>query len=555
MKRFLTRASVAGLSAALVAGVALVAAPAASAAPIGTVTFNGLSSQDSVFSVTTSAACPTTPTLSTNFLVRITGGNLPVVTPAANITGNAAGSTVGGITTGPWTAPASNTLRNFSVAQGLTQLGNGSYTLEVVCRQALQSASLGEFVGTFTVAGNVVTPVVPVTSTSTTVTSASPAAGATNAPATFTAAVTPAGATGTVQFSVDGVALGAPVAVSGGTATSPATGLLAAGNRNVVAVFTGGSGFSDSTSPAFVYNVAGVSGSSTTNLSLSSASVAYPATVTATANVTSGGSPVSGGTVQFKVDGANVGAPVSVSASGVAVSSAISRNAGSYAVSAVYSGTSAGGVTVTGSTSPDATFVVTAPAFTPDVQNIQTSIAPGTLVISTPYTVAAPLVLPAMVLNATATEYSTSKAFTDIIVTDTRAGNLPWTVSAIASDLTKAGVAAPNANETIDAQNVGLTNLALVSTNSTPNTFGNANAGSPALPLPTNFTGFNNPAAAHVAAGSGGTAGLGGSPKSVLHANKGLGSTTTAGTLSITAPTNTLDGTYDGIITFTIIGS
>ena len=42
MKRFLTRASVAGLSAALVAGVALVAAPAASAAQIGSLTFNGL---------------------------------------------------------------------------------------------------------------------------------------------------------------------------------------------------------------------------------------------------------------------------------------------------------------------------------------------------------------------------------------------------------------------------------------------------------------------------------------------------------------------------------
>jgi hypothetical protein len=29
----------------------------------------------------------------------------------------------------------------------------------------------------------------------------------------------------------------------------------------------------------------------------------------------------------------------------------------------------------------------------------------------------------------------------------------------------------------------------------------------------------------------------------------------TAGTLTITAPTNTLDGTYSGTITFSIIGS
>jgi hypothetical protein len=555
MKRFLTRASVAGLSAALVAGAAFVAAPAASAAPIGTLSFNGLSTQDSAFSVTTSGACPTTPTLATNFLIRITGGNLPVVTPAANITGNTAGSTVGGINAGPFTGSASNTLRNFASDQGLAQLGNGTYTIELVCRQALQSASLGEFVGTFNVNGNTVTPVVPAVSTSTSITSASPAAGATNAPATFTATVSPSNASGTVQFTVDGVNLGAPVAVSGGTATSPATGLLAAGNRTVVANFVGGSGFTNSTSAPFIYSVAAVTASSTTNLALSAATVAYPGTVTATATVTSGGAPVTGGTVQFTVDGANLGSPVALNASGVASSPAISRNAGTYTVSAVYSGTSAGGATVTGSTSPDATFEVTAAQFDPDVQNIQTSIAPGTLVISTPYTPTAPLVLPAMTLNTSATEYSTSAAFQDIIVTDTRPGNLPWTVSAIASDLTKFGVPTPSANETIDAQNVGLTNLALGTTNATPNTFGNAAAGSPSLPLPTNFTGFDNPAAAHVAAGSGGNAGLGGSPKPVLHANKGLGTTTTNGTLTITAPTNTLDGTYNGIITFTILGS
>jgi alkyl sulfatase BDS1-like metallo-beta-lactamase superfamily hydrolase len=41
----------------------------------------------------------------------------------------------------------------------------------------------------------------------------------------------------------------------------------------------------------------------------------------------------------------------------------------------------------------------------------------------------------------------------------------------------------------------------------------------------------------------------------VLHANSGLGTTVAAGTLTITAPTNTVDGTYRGTVTFTIIGS
>jgi hypothetical protein len=547
---------VAGLSAALVAGVALVAAPAASAAPIGTLTFNNLLDQNTAFSVTTSAACPSTPTLSTNFLIRVSGGNLPVVNPLANITGNTAGSTVGGITTSSFTAGASNTLFNFATAQGLAGgLGAGTYTVELVCRQAIQSASLGEFTGQFSVsATGAVTPIVPVTATTTTITSASPAAGATNAPATFSATVTPATATGTVQFSVDGVALGAPATVTAGVATSPATGLLTAGAHNVVGVFTDGTAFGPSTSPTFVYNVAGISATSSTNLTLSAATVAYPGAVTATATVTS--VPVaSSGTVQFKVDGTNFGAPVAVSATGVATTSlSLPVQAAAYAVTAVYSGATISGTTVAGSTSPSAPLTVTAPTYAADVQYFQTTVPAGTLVISTPYTAAAPLDLGPMVLNATATEYKSTGAFTGIQVTDTRPGNLPYTLQAVSSDLAKNGVALPGVNEKINASNVGLTGLTLTSTNATPNTF----LGGVVLGGPTagqNLTGFDNPAAAHLAAGVASTAGLGGSSKAVLHANTGLGTTVTAGTLTITAPTNTLDGLYKGTITFTIIGS
>ena len=45
--------------------------------------------------------------------------------------------------------------------------------------------------------------------------------------------------TGTVQFMVDGTDLGAPVMLSGGSATSPSTTLLAAGNHVVVAQYSG----------------------------------------------------------------------------------------------------------------------------------------------------------------------------------------------------------------------------------------------------------------------------------------------------------------------------
>ncbi|MEI6721340.1 MAG: hypothetical protein WCO67_11270, partial [Betaproteobacteria bacterium] len=103
--------------------------------------------------------------------------------------------------------------------------------------------------------------------------------------------------------------------------------------------------------------------------------------------------------------------------------------------------------------------------------------------------------------------------------------------------------------------NVGLNVTALMSTNITPATFlgaqtpGAATAGQ-------NITGFNNAAAAHVAAADAGSLGLGGvSSHIVEHVNAGLGTTVTNGTLSITAPSNTLDGTYTGTITFSIIGS
>jgi len=682
MKRFLARASVAGLSAALVAGVALVAAPAASAAQIGTLSSTNLTGQGVAFTVQTSGPC--TDPLATNFYVTLTNdtsvpgntANLPA-TPAGFLMGNTAGSTIaGGINSGPFTATIPQTLQTYAGNNGLPQLGAGTYLMQLICRQNLQTASLGEFKSQLVIgAGGAVTSLSPVLQSvnTSTVVSASPASIDTLGSATFTATVTPASGTaiagqvqfkvnganfgspvavnasgvavsgayssattgnktvtadflggadslksygtstgsttlavtqasattttgislssasvaypatvtatatvtrgagvpvtgGTVQFKVDGVNVGAPVAVASGSAVSPSFGPATAGSKTVTAEFVGGenatSQFGNS-SDTDTLSVSQATASTTTNIALSSASVAYPATVTATATVT-GPVTIDQGTVQFKVDGVNVGSPVAVDASGVAVSAPISRNAGGpYAVTAVYSGATVAGVEYGGSTSPSASFEVTAAQYAPDVQNIKTTIPAGTLVISTPYSCATvacdapgdnPLDLGNMVLNATATEYKSFGTFTGIQVTDTRPGNLPWTVSAISSNLAKVGVATPNNNEIINAQNVGLTALALTSTNATPNTFlgGVALGGSTAG---QNLTGFDNPAAAHVDGAAAGTAGLGGSPKAVLHANSGLGSTVTSGTLTITAPTNTLDGTYTGTITFTIIGS
>jgi hypothetical protein len=170
-------------------------------------------------------------------------------------------------------------------------------------------------------------------------------------------------------------------------------------------------------------------------------------------------------------------------------------------------------------------------------------------------TINTPLLLPALTLNSTADEYTSSLNITGLSMTDTRPGNLPYTLFLISTNLNKVGVAAPNANQSISAQNVGWNVTSLVSTNATPNTFlgsqtpGTSTAGQ-------NFTGFNNPSAAHVQVTDTGSLGLGGSsPHPILHANQGLGTTVVAATLTIRAPTNLLDGTYAGTVTFSVLGS
>ncbi len=59
--------------------------------------------------------------------------------------------------------------------------------------------------------------------------------------------------TGTVQFSIDGVAFGAPVTLSGGSATSGAASMLAVAGHTVTAAYSGDTNFtgSDNTGCAF----------------------------------------------------------------------------------------------------------------------------------------------------------------------------------------------------------------------------------------------------------------------------------------------------------------
>ena len=167
-----------------------------------------------------------------------------------------------------------------------------------------------------------------------------PATAETGAAVDLSASVTPANAAGTVQFSVNGAPVGAPVTVSGGTATYTHT-FAAAGSFNVTAAFTGAVGFTDSAAPAQTIAVSDptpVEADTTTMLNVpgnakTGESEDLYATVynAATAEVVP-----SGGTVEFFDGATSIGtAPV---VDGVATLAHTFTAAGTHTITATFSG-------------------------------------------------------------------------------------------------------------------------------------------------------------------------------------------------------------------------
>jgi hypothetical protein len=177
----------------------------------------------------------------------------------------------------------------------------------------------------------------------------------------FTATLTSSGGTptGSVQFAVDGTNSGAPVTLVNGSATLAAITTLAAGNHPVTATYSPTGSFSASSgtlSGGQNVNVA----STTTAVSSSSVTSVFGTSVTFTATVApvAPGAGTPSGTVQFAVDGTNLGAPVTLDGTGHATSQGIATlNFGNHPVTATYtptggnfsgsSGTLPGGQTVT----------------------------------------------------------------------------------------------------------------------------------------------------------------------------------------------------------------
>ncbi|MFD1812290.1 Ig-like domain-containing protein [Rhodococcus gannanensis] len=150
---------------------------------------------------------------------------------------------------------------------------------------------------------------------------------------TFTATVTPAGATGQVQFKDGAADLGAPVDVVNGSATLTRK-FVEAGSHNVTANFVGTGGYANSASAPSSLTVTDADfGTTITVVDPTTAVVGTPVNLSATVF------PIpSGGDVVFRVDGDVVGTAPVGTGDGVAVLPHTFTSAGSANVTAEFTG-------------------------------------------------------------------------------------------------------------------------------------------------------------------------------------------------------------------------
>ncbi|MYV30439.1 Ig-like domain repeat protein [Rhodococcus sp. DSM 6344] len=197
----------------------------------------------------------------------------------------------------------------------------------------------------------------------------------------LTATVAPNNAVGTVQFKSNGTAIGSPVTVTGGVATL-SHAFDAAGAQSVTADFTAGAGFVSSSASAQTVTVsdpAPVDKATKTVLSVQGeAKVGLPVDLFATVSEDPSDALVpSGGTVQFKIGGVDLGAPVAV-VDGVAKLPHVFGAEGTFAVSAVFSGS--GVFTSSTAESVDVNVTVPTPS---DVESSTSLTAPSSAKVGT----------------------------------------------------------------------------------------------------------------------------------------------------------------------------
>ncbi len=155
---------------------------------------------------------------------------------------------------------------------------------------------------------------------------------------TFTATVSPAAATGNVQFTIDGTNVGTPVTLVGGVATY-STSTLVAGSHTVAATYGGSSTYAGSTgSLTQVVNKA--STTTTGRTSDNNGRVGNQIRLSATITVVAPGAGTPTGTVTFTLSNSTVIGTATVGANGVATLNWTPQTAdiGTWTVTATYAG-------------------------------------------------------------------------------------------------------------------------------------------------------------------------------------------------------------------------
>jgi hypothetical protein len=161
-----------------------------------------------------------------------------------------------------------------------------------------------------------------------------------------------------------------------------------------------------------------------------------------------------------------------------------------------------------------------------DPQTVKVSVPAGGLSITTPYTPNAPFDLGTMALNNSGTELRASANFPaagdKLTITDTRAGDLPWTAQVTTQDFTGAGAA------TIDGAGLAFTSV-------TPAYISGNALNAATKPVVTTSV-----------------PSVKGGPHTFASAVKGVGSVYIDGALTLVAPTSTTAGDYTATVTFTV---
>jgi hypothetical protein len=507
--------------------MAMIAAPAAHAdgTVLGTLTATpATGADDDGMSFTSSGGCTGG---GTRVQISVTGAGF---TTATNVTPSVDFTTLPTTADGGYVFGLVTTMRQDAQEAGIAAL-SGKYVFTMVCKNAFGATTFGSYTGaiwfTTPTTYQSTDPAGPtVTATTTTLAVTPSGSAASGSQVTLTAQVSPTAA-GTVQFLDGTAAIGAPVTVSGGTATLT-TSALTVGTHTLSAAFTStDAAFGSSTSTATAYTVSTPSAvNTTTSLAVVPGGSAAPGTpVALTATVTPSNAA---GTVTF-TDATTGTALGTAAVSGGSASLTVSTLAqGDHSLTASFAPTDS--TAFAASTATAVPFTVTAPTgggtggSSTGSESINTSVAPGALALSV---AGSQVNLPALALNNTSTQFTTAGPIQTVTVTDTRAGAPGWSLSGQVADFA-------SGSHTINAENLGWAPNLVNKGDSVKVTLGGNVA-------PANGV------------GSADTGVLGLKSSRTLASAAGLGTAQLGADLSLVAPTSTVAGAYTGVLTLTVM--